>query len=511
MSDRFSDLSKMMDMLMASLRDVLDRLVVAAGDLAAAASNRFDSLDVPARAALAATATALFVLVLVGLVGLVRRRSSAYRDSKRDLNRRTRPARILGYFSALFFVGGIALWSDVALLASAIVAPGIVSPDGYRKTVQHLEGGIIGMIHVRDGDKVTAGQVLISMKTTDAQGRYDELHERYIRLLAVEARLGAEVAGEDQIIFPKELTSADNQAGQKVAAEEQELLRSRLATREGREQILNKRIRQIEEQITGSREVIAAEEEQLGLIDREIASAQEMYKKGLERLPRILALQRAQADIRASQASNRSQVARNEQQIGETELQLLNLRQQDGEKANEDLGKVRGDLAELRSLLPSRQDVLARTDIVAPIAGTVMNVRVTTESGVISSGQPLLDIVPNGSNLVIDSRIKPRDIDMVHPDMPARVVLSAYPTRHLPQIHGLLTSVSADRLTDERTGEPYFLAKIKVDMADLATLHDVKLSPGMPAEVMILTGEHTLLDYMLAPVRDSLNRGFREN
>ncbi|TIO09955.1 HlyD family type I secretion periplasmic adaptor subunit [Mesorhizobium sp.] len=504
MSGQFGDLSKTLDMLMASLRDVMDMLVVAAGNLVAA---------VPVRVALAAAATALFLLILVGLilVGLVRRRSRASRASSRDLKRRTRPARMLGYFSAMFFVGGTVAWANMALLASAVVAPGIVSPESYRKTVQHLEGGIIRTIHVREGHKVTAGQVLISMKTTDAQGRYDELHERYIRLLAIEARLAAELAGKDQIIFPGELASADNEAAQKVAAEEQGLLRSRLATREGREQILQKRIRQIEEQIQGSREVIAAQGEQLRLIDREIASAQEMYKQGLERLPRILALQRAQADIRANQASNRSQVARNEQQIGETELQLLNLRQQDGETANEDLGKVRGELAELRSQLPSRQDVLARTAILAPIAGTVMNVRVTTESGVISSGQPLLDIVPDEPNLVIDSRIKPTDIDMVHPDMPARVVLSAYPSRHLPQIHGLLTSVSADRLTDERTGEPYFLAKVKVDAAELGKLHEVRLSPGMPAEVMILTGEHTLFDYVLAPVRDSLNRGFREN
>jgi HlyD family secretion protein len=224
-----------------------------------------------------------------------------------------------------------------------------------------------------------------------------------------------------------------------------------------------------------------------------------------------LALERSQAEIRANQAENRAQVAKNDQQIGETEFQLLNLRQQDSESANEDLAKARTDLAELRSQLPSRQDVLARTDIVAPIAGTVMNLRVTTEAGVIASGQALLDIVPNEPNLIIDSRIRPTDIDVVHPDMPARVVLTAYPSRHLPQIHGLLTSVSADRLIDEKTGEPYFLAKVKVDAADLGELHDIRLLPGMPAEVMILTGEHSLLDYMLAPVEASLTRSFREN
>ncbi|MBZ9882695.1 HlyD family type I secretion periplasmic adaptor subunit [Mesorhizobium sp. CA10] len=506
--DRIGDFSTILDRLMDSLGALADRLSISAGDLVAAASIWFRGLNQPTRITMIAAAG---VLVLLLVSGLVRRRSPALRASGRDLNQRTRPARMLGYVSVIVFVGGTAAWSSVALLASAVVANGVVSPEGYRKTVQHLEGGIIGAIHVKEGDKVSAGQVLISLKTIDAQGRYDELQGHYIRLLATEARLVAELAGQDRITFPKELTSIDSETARKVVAEEQALLDSRLATRAGRTQILNKRIAQIQEQSTGSREVIAAEAEQLRLIDQEIASAQEMYKQGLERLPRILALQRSQAEIRANQASNRAQVAHNDQQIGETEFQLLNLRQQDSESANEDLAKVRGDLAELRSQLPSRQDVLARTDIVAPIAGTVMNLRITTESGVIASGQALLDIVPNEPNLVIDSRIKPADIDVVHPDMPARVVLSAYPSRHLPQIHGLLTSVSADRLTDEKTGEPYFLAKVKVDTADLAELHDVHLSPGMPAEVMILTGEHTLLDYMLAPVQASLTRSFKEN
>ena len=161
-----------------------------------------------------------------------------------------------------------------------------------------------------------------------------------------------------------------------------------------------------------------------------------------------------------------------------------------------------GIIFEIRLVAP--QSVLTNMTLAGP---EVRN----DDPGVIASGQALLDIVPNEPNLIINSRIKPTDIDVVHPDMAARVVLSAYPSRHLPQIHGTLTSVSADRLTDEKTGEPYFLAKVKVDAAELAELHDVKLSPGMPAEVMILTGEHTLLDYMMAPVEASLTRSFREN
>jgi len=192
-------------------------------------------------------------------------------------------------------------------------------------------------------------------------------------------------------------------------------------------------------------------------------------------------------------------------------MQLLTLRQENKERVNEELTKVRADLAELRSQFPSRADVLSRTVIEAPIAGIVMNVRVTTESGVVKPGEPLLDIVPAEAKLIIDARVKPIDIDTVHPGMKARVLLTAYRQRNLPQIHGTLRSISADRLIDDRSGEAYFLAKVEVDRAELARLADVRLTPGMPAEVMILTGEQTLLNYLLRPLLDSVTKGFRES
>ncbi|MER9952239.1 hypothetical protein [Mesorhizobium sp. M0047] len=239
MDERFCDFSTMLNRLADGLRDLAGRLIISAGQFIATVSVWFDGLDQPKRIALAAAAGALFLLVTPRLV---RRRSHAFQASKRDLNQRTRPARMLGYVSAMVFVGGVAVWSSVALLASAVVANGVVSPEGYRRTVQHLEGGITGAIHVKEGDKVSAGQVLVSLKTTEAQGRYDEVQGHYIRLLATEARLVAELAGEDGIAFPKELTSIDNEVARNVVVEEQALLDSRLATREGRTQILNRRI-----------------------------------------------------------------------------------------------------------------------------------------------------------------------------------------------------------------------------------------------------------------------------
>jgi HlyD family type I secretion membrane fusion protein len=293
-------------------------------------------------------------------------------------------------------------------------------------------------------------------------------------------------------------------------ASQQDLLSSRRATQQGKEQILAQRVKQSEEEIGGLRKVIAAQTTQLQLLDREITGVRHLYEKGLERLPRLLALERTQAEVFGEQANNEARIARIQQQIGETEIQLLTMREQDKERANDELTKIRASLAALRSELPSREDVLTRTAIQAPISGTIMNVKVTTETGVVVAGQPILDIVPGEAKLIIDARLKPNDIDVVQPGMRARVLLTAYRQRTMPQIFGTLRSVSADRMVDDRTGDAYFLAKVEVDPDELAHLKDVRLTPGMPAEVMILTGERTVLDYLLRPLLDSFIKSFRE-
>jgi HlyD family secretion protein len=178
---------------------------------------------------------------------------------------------------------------------------------------------------------------------------------------------------------------------------------------------------------------------------------------------------------------------------------------------NEELASVRTALGELRSRVSSRADVLDRTLITAPISGTVMNLRVTTEAGVIGSGQPILDIVPQQGKLIIDAQIKPTDIDNVEPGMKARVILTAYRQRNLPRIYGVLRSISADRLIEDRSGEAYFLAKVEVDAENLAKLKDVRMIAGMPAEVMILNRERTFFDYLMQPLKESLDKSFREN
>ena len=451
----------------------------------------------------------LAAAALARLLRAVRRGQK--RRSADPLSAITRSPRRLGLMAVAAFVGVFGGWSAIAPLASATLAPGVISPDGHRKTVQHLEGGIIRAIHVREGDRVEAGEPLITLDDTKARAGDAEIRERLLNVLATAARLEAEQDDAEAIVFPPLLRQAHSEDLQKVMEGQRKLLKSRRATYTGRTRILEARVRQLEEQNSGLREVIAAEDRKIELIDDEISSLQELLDKGLTQKPRVLALRRERADIAAEKATNRARIAENAQAVGETRLQLLTIGEERQEKINSDLADIRRVLAELHGQLPSREDILARTVIRAPISGTVMNLRVTTESGVIEAGQPLLDIVPDDGRPIVDARVRPTDIDRIKPGMRARVVLTAYRQRTLPLIHGTLRSISADALSDERAGQTYYLAKVEVSPEDIAGLEEVELIPGMPAEVMLMDGERSLLGYLLGPILDSARRSLREN
>jgi HlyD family secretion protein/epimerase transport system membrane fusion protein len=469
----------------------------------------------PQALALAGLALVAALMMVSRLFGRGRQGGRAVAHGERvslPLAHVVRGSRRLGYTAILLCFGGFGAWAGIATLASAALAPGVVSADGGRKTIQHLEGGIVREIHVREGDRVQAGEVLVSLEDVRARAEFEELRERFVHLVTTEARLLAEQAGAEEIASAGALKDFGPAVVEPALTAQSRLFASRRATLQGREQILAQRVLQLEAEIDGLREVIAAQDEQLGLIGQEIEGVQTLYDKGLSRLPRLLELKRAQADVRANRATNRARIARHQQSIGETRLQLLTMREELQEKIADELSLVRTDLAAVRTQLPSREDVLTRTVVTAPLAGTVMNVRVTTATGVIEPGQPLLDLVPQDVRLVIDARIRPTDMDTVHAGQAARVLFPAYGQRNLPQIFGHLRSVSADGLTDERTGEPYFLAKVEVEPAELARLApEIELSPGMPTDVMILTGERTPLDYLVRPFVESVTRSFRES
>ena len=398
------------------------------------------------------------------------------------------------------FFGGLGRWATVSTLESAAIAPGVVSVASNRKTVQHLEGGIIGKILVRDGDEVTAGQVLFRLDDTQPRATLDLMRGRQRAAAALEARLVAERDGHDEITFPDWLlTDRDDPKVAAVIDGETSIFDARRVTLASQIAVLGQRVAQVDEEIIGLGGQIAAEDVQLLLIAEEKHAVLVLVEKGLERKPRLLALQRRESEIVGSRSGNVAQIARVKQNIGEAHLRISELDTARINEVGEQLRAAQNELFDLAERIHAAEDILRRTAILAIQDGTVVNLQVHTPGGVIAPGAPLLDIVPSDDALIIEARVDPRDIDVVHWGLPARVHLTAFNQRSATPMNGRVLSVSADNIIDERTGQAYYLARIKLDKDPAEAGNGVSLYPGMQAEVMIVSGARTVLDYLLAP------------
>jgi HlyD family secretion protein/epimerase transport system membrane fusion protein len=428
------------------------------------------------------------------------------------LNRSVRrPVRLGLTLIAVFMIGG-GVWAATAPLAGGAVAPGVISPDGNRKTVQHLEGGIIARLEVRDGDVVQAGQPLVILESIQPRASFEALLNQYRTLVAMRTRLHAEQANREHIDWPAELQGATDDAELRaIIAGQQQMFETRRATHSARKRVLQQQIEQLQEQVRGLEAQVASTTLQLKFIAEELAGKEELRRKEIVTKPEILRLQRTQAEISGNRGEFIASIAAAKQKIGETELQLMAI---DAERADDiatKLDQVRAELATVRERLFASEDILKRTVVTAPVAGTVVNLRFKTEGGVVQRGEPILDIVPADDALLIDARVAPNDIDVVHAGLSAQIHLSAYTSRAVPRIDGKVRSVSADRFIDEYTRQPYYLARVEVDRATLTQIDSkIELIPGMPAEVLIVTGERTLVDYLIEPFLDVFRRSFRE-
>ena len=417
-----------------------------------------------------------------------------------------------GVLVVALLVGAFGFWAATAPLAGGAVAPGVISPDSSRKTVQHLEGGIIGEILVRDGDFVSVGAPLVRLEDIQARALYDMLLSQHQSLRAIQARLTAEQLDHAVIDFPVELvaTSASAEIGE-VLDTQRHLFETRRQSIAMRKRVLDQRIRQLRQQIRGAEAQFASSARRLGIVLEELGAKEILFRKGLIPKPQLLALRREEAKIQGDRGEYEAAIARGWQQIGETELELASLDAQRADEVARELERVRAELAKVKEQLRASEDTLERTLITAPVSGLIVDLRFKTLGGVVQPGTPILDIVPAEDDLLIDARVAPIDIDVVHAGLQAQVHLSAYAQRKMPQIIGTVRSVSADILRDEQTGAAYYLVRVEVDRATLASLTtDVQLVPGMPAEVLIVTGERTLLDYLLQPFGDLFRRSLRE-
>ncbi len=412
--------------------------------------------------------------------------------------------------AAFFVVGGG--WAASAPLSGAAIAPGLVSPEGSHRVVQHLEGGIVRALFVEEGDVVRAGQTLLELEDVGAKAEVGAMESRLRVLAASEARLQAERLGADRIEFshPALGDAADPDIAA-IIGQQIHQFETRRANDETRVGVLNQQIAQLEQQIEGARRQLAGVKRQRALIAEELVAVRELYRKGYERKPRMLELQRTEAGLLGTEGELLSRIARSEEEIGEARLEIINTTIRRREEVDRDLSQVQSDRLELEQQITESLDRLSRTRITAPVDGIVLDLQVKTLGGVIKPGDPIMDLVPTTEDLIIDAQISTRDIDAVHAGQPAYVMFPSYPQRGLLRIDARVDSVSADAVQDQRSGERYYIAKVRVDREHIRQRAPmIELVPGLPAEVFIQTTERTLLDYLLQPMLMAMEHTFRE-
>ncbi|WP_171903311.1 HlyD family type I secretion periplasmic adaptor subunit [Mesorhizobium sp. SEMIA 3007] len=425
------------------------------------------------------------------------------------------PLRLTGVtctgFAIMFlFFGAAGGWAALAPLDSAAVAPGVVKVAGDRKLIQHLEGGIIAELDAANGDIVKAGTVLIRLDDTQAKAQLYLIQNRIATREALAARLRAERDGKDVIAFDPALLANPATAAKDAVAAQRDVFAAKHHNLTDEQEILNQRRRQTEEEITGLQRLIVTKDKQIDAIERETKDLETLLAKGLTTRERNLLLRRQQQEIEGDRATNIAAIARAKSAMAEIDMQILNLGTVRLNEAVDELSKVEAELFDLRQEERSARDVLARTDVVAPVDGIVMDLKVHTAGGVVKPGETLMTIVPLGQQLVVEAMVKPEDVETIAPGQPAHVSFPAFARYNLPPLDGVVEIVSADRMVEERSGAPYFAATVLIDRNELAKLEGRKLLPGMSSEAMIRTGARTVLSYLAEPITQNFRRAMRE-
>jgi HlyD family secretion protein len=414
---------------------------------------------------------------------------------------------------AFGLVLGLGTWSTFAPLESAAIAFGAVEAESSRKTIQHLEGGIIGEILVADGDVVRAGQTLIRLDETKARAALEALRGQFWDAKAREARLLAEQHGDEQVSFPAELETErkENPSVATVLAGQQSLFETRRQVLRSLAAVMREKVSEVEQEIAGLKAQEIAAAKRAEIVREEAASVEILVNKGLERRPRLLSLEREAADIDGRRGETAAQISRAAQVISESQATLMKMESDRQNEIAQSLRETQNQIFQLREQIQAAKDQLSRTEVKAPEDGVVTDLRVHTPGGVIGAGEALMDLVPQHDQLIVTARVRPDDMDVVRPGQNADVRILAYNQRRTPLLKGAVTLVSADRLLDKRTDEPYYAAKIRVLDLRAAELNGMRIIPGMPTQVFIKTGSSTVALYALRPLLDSFSGAFREH
>lgn len=430
-------------------------------------------------------------------------------DPQRDI-------RIGGAISIFFFVILLG-WAAFAPLDAGVYAQGSIAVSGNRQAVQHPQGGVVGAIHVREGQKVRAGDVLVEMQSPDVEATERALTTEYLTLVAQRARLLAERAGSTTFPAPREFANLSAE-DQPIAQEALQLQRSQLQARSGslsaQSGVLGQRSRQLSEQQSGYGQQRVSVREQQRIMQDELTGLRELEKKGFASTNRVRALERALEELRGREAQLTAEMARAGEGMGETRMQSLSLRKTSLEEIAAELRDTQTRLSDILPKLVASREQLQQSKLRAPASGVVVGLNVFTVGGVVSAGQTLMEIVPDKRNLVIQAQVSPGDADDVYQGQKAQVRFLSVHDRTLPLLSGTVRTISADRLTDEKSGVSFFMAEVEVPPSELnkvrGTLGQGQLRPGLPVETVLSARKRTALDYLLEPLTVHFWRSLRE-
>ena len=420
---------------------------------------------------------------------------------------------LAGMAAAALLVVGAGGWAGTTEIAGAIVAPGVVVVDSNVKKVQHPTGGVISELLVHNGDHVAAGQILVKLDDTQASANVAILTKHLDELMARQAREEAERDGADEITFPEALTSrGDDPDVAKLIAGQQRLFEIRRKAREGQKAQLTERMAQLNQEITGLNAQASAKASEIEWVHKELEGVMTLWQKNLVQFTRVVELQRDLAKAQGEQGALIATVAETKNKIAEIELQIIQIDQDLRTEVGKDLATIRSDTAETTEKKVAAEDVLAHIVIRSPQDGTVHEMTVHTVGGVVAPGEAMMLIVPVGDTLDVEARIAPQMIDQVHVGQTAVLRFSAFNQRTTPEIDGKVTLVSADLVQDAKDPKPsegYYSVRIAIPEERLRDLK-MQLVPGMPVECFIRTDDRTVISYLVKPLRDQIEKAFRE-
>ena len=434
-------------------------------------------------------------------------RSSGLTAAQRSIRKHV----IAGLAVVAVVAGGFGGWASTVEISGALIAPGQIVVETNVKKVQHPTGGVIGELLARDGDVVKEGQILVRLDDTVTKANLAIVTKDLDAALARAARLQAEQSGLDKITFPPQLTKrASDPDVANVMASESKLFEVRVNSRIGQKAQLRERIRQLNEQIDGLTAQGNAKSQEIAFVQQELTGVRDLFDKHLVQISRLTSLERDVARLSGERAQYVASKAEAKGKITETQLQIIQVDKDMVSEVSKDLRETNDKIGELIERKVTAEDQLRRVDIRAPQNGIVEQSTVHTVGGVINAGEAIMLIVPQTDDLQVEAKVDPQDIDKLQVGQKTLLRLSAFDSRTTPELNGVVSRVSPDVATDQRTGRTYYTIRVSMPPKEVARLGEVRLIPGMPVEAFVQTGDRTLMSYLMKPLHDQLMRAFRE-